>query len=221
MDRLLIEPQGDTAEPVSQVEGSVLDVHGGNRSRRSFLGLAGTAAAGLLLGAGEAEAGLFGFSSKRVAGIPASWVKLKGAKVYRYAHYIDGLGLRMITPRMVLAPHFKTRGGVVNDLPPRRMWKEIGPTLKVIELMAREMGVPVRCILSAYRSPSYNAAVHGKSGSRHKYNEAIDVVFRGVSPYHVASVARFLRDRKRKFEGGIGTYRSFVHIDTRGYNADW
>ena len=51
-------------------------------------------------------------------------------------------------------------------------------------------------------------------------NQAVDVVFRGASSSHVASVARYLRS-KRKFSGGIGTYNSFVHIDTRGYNADW
>ena len=31
----------------------------------------------------------------------------------------------------------------------------------------------------------------------------------------------FLRDRKRTFEGGVGTYGGFVHIDTRGFNSDW
>ncbi len=222
MDRLLINSEEKAAGRLPAGEEGILDVCGRNRSRRAFLGFTGAAAAGLILGAGEAKAGLFGhYSCKPVAGIPSSWVRLKGRNVYRYANYIRSLGLRTITPRMVLAPHFKTRGGVVNDLPPRRMWKEIGPTLRVIERMVCEMDVPLECIISAYRSPSYNAAVHGKPRSRHKVNQAVDVVFRGVSPCHVASVARHLRDRKCVFKGGIGTYRSFVHIDTRGYNADW
>ena len=87
--------------------------------------------------------------------------------------------------------------------------------------MARQMGVPVQGILSAYRSPRYNYAVHGKSKSLHKANQAVDVVFRGASPAYVARVARYLRDSKRKFKGGVGQYSSFVHVDTRGYNADW
>lgn len=189
--------------------------------RRKFMGVAATAAAGLVLGSSDSDAGLFGYSSKPVAGIPASWVRLKGKDVYRYANYIKSLRLRYITPRMVIAPHFKIRSGVVNTLPPKSMWKKIGPTLKVIDRMAREMGLPVREILSAYRSPRYNYAVHGKSRSLHKANQAIDVTFRGASPSHVARVAHHLRDRKRKFKGGIGLYSGFVHVDTRGYNADW
>ncbi len=223
MDHLLIDPERSAKELFSSKEnGTVLDSYGRDWSRRAFLGLTGATAAGLLLaGGGEAEAGLFGYSCKPVTGIPSSWARLKGDDVYRYANYIKSLGLHTVTPRMVLAPHFKTRGGVINDLPPRRMWKKIGPTLRVIERMVHEMDVPVESIISAYRSPRYNAAVCGKPRSRHKVNQAVDVVFRGVSPCHVASVARYLRDRKREFKGGIGTYRSFVHIDTRGYNADW
>ncbi|MBT8044411.1 MAG: DUF882 domain-containing protein [Verrucomicrobiae bacterium] len=227
MEHLLINRRGQgsqsEAEETQELckESSLLDGYGRKHGRRGFMGLAGAAAAGLVLGADDAEAGFFGYSSKPVAGIPQSWVRLKGKNVNRYANYIKGLGLRNITPRMVLAPHFKTRGRVVNNLPPRRMWKKMGPTLKVIDRMASEMGVPIRHILSAYRSPRYNAAVHGKSRSLHQVNQAIDIVFYGASPWYVASVARFMRDRKHKFEGGIGTYNSFVHIDTRGYNADW
>lgn len=214
-------------EPQPESQG-ILDANGQpcrnstlQTGRRKFLGMAGAAAAGLILGADEAEAGLFGYSSKPVAGIPQSWVRLKGSNVNRYANYIKGLRLRNITPRMVLAPHFKTRGNTANSLPPRSMWKKIGPTLKVIDRMSRDMERPVKYILSAYRSPRYNAAVRGKSGSLHKANQAIDVVFHGATPWHVASVARYLRDKKRKFKGGVGAYSSFVHIDTRGYKADW
>ncbi len=212
MDHLLINQAKRKSE-----NADILDSYG----RRRFMGLAGAAAVGALLGADEADAGFFGYSSKPVAGIPRSWVRLKGKDVYRYANYIKSLHLRNITPRMVLASHFKTRGHVVNSLPPRSMWKKMGPTLKVIDRMSNEMGVPINYILSAYRSPRYNAAVHGKSGSYHKVNQAIDVVFHGVTPWHVASVARYLRDKKQKFQGGVGLYSSFVHVDTRGYKADW
>ena len=197
-------------------DGVILDAYG----RRSFMGVAAAATAGFLLGSDDADAGLFGYSSKPVAGIPSSWVKLKGENVYRYANFVKGLRLRHITPRMVLAPHFKTRGRTTNDLPPKKLWKKMGPTLKIVDKMAGEMGVSVKSIISAYRSPRYNYAVRGKSQSLHMANQAVDVIFRGVSPYHAARVARRLRD-KRKFKGGVGSYSSFVHVDTRGYNADW
>lgn len=199
----------------NQGEGA-LDGYG----RRRFMGMAAAATAGFFICSDEADAGLFGYSSKPVAGIPSSWARLKGKDVYRYANFVKGLRLRNITPRMVLAPHFKTRGHTVNSLPPKKMWKKMAPTLRIIDQMAGEMGAPVKEIISAYRSPQYNYAVRGKSRSLHMANQAVDVIFRGVSPYHVASVARHLRSQRR-FEGGVGLYRSFVHVDTRGYNADW
>jgi len=197
-------------------EGIILDAYG----RRRFMGVAAAATAGIICSSDQADAGLFGYSKKAVAGIPDSWVKAKGTDVNRYANYVKSLRLRHITPRMVLAPHFKTRGRTHNSLPPKKLWKKMGPTLKVIDKMADEMGVPVKAIISAYRSPYYNQAVRGKSRSLHMVNQACDVIFHGVSPYHVARVARHLRE-KRKFEGGVGLYSSFVHVDTRGYNADW
>ncbi|NWK54579.1 DUF882 domain-containing protein [Verrucomicrobiaceae bacterium N1E253] len=208
----------DASQDRSHEEGVILDAYG----RRRFMGVAGVAALGLLCSLDESEAGLFnfGYSTSSVQGIPQSWVQAKGLDVNRYANYIKGLRLRNITPRMVLAPHFKTRGRVANTLPPKSSWKKIGPTLKVIDRLSHEMGVPVKSVLSAYRSPRYNRAVRGKSRSYHMQNVAVDIQFHGASAWRVASVARYLR-KKRKFEGGVGRYSSFVHIDTRGFNVDW
>lgn len=214
MSEIFNEPKegGDTS--------IVLDAYGRNCSRRRFMGVAGAASAAILLSLDEANAGLFGYSSSSVQGIPDSWVRAKGLDVNRYANYIKKLRLKNITPRMVLAPHFKTRGRIANTLPPKSSWKKMGATLKVIDRLSNEMGVPVKSILSAYRCPRYNRAVGGKSRSYHMNNVAIDIQFHGVSPWRVASVARYLR-KKRKFEGGVGRYSSFVHVDTRGYNVDW
>lgn len=197
---------------------NALDAYG----RRRFIGVVGAATAGVIITSNKADAGFFGFgySSAPVSGIPESWVRAKGLDVYRYANFIQKLHLRNITPRMVLAPHFKTHGRVGNTLPPQKTWKKMAPTLKVIDRLASEMGAPVESILSAYRCPRYNRAVRGKSHSFHLHNQAIDVQFHGTSPWRVASVARYLR-KKGKFDGGVGRYSSFVHVDTRGYNADW
>lgn len=157
--------------------------------------------------------------NKKVKGIPDEWFVLNN-DVYRYANYILKLNLKNITPRMVIAPHFKTRGKVKNSIPPKKMWKQIGPTLKVVDKLSDAIGLPIKEILSAYRSPEYNKAVRGNRGSYHMTNQAVDVVF-NKSAWRVAKTARDLRDKNKTFEGGIGTYRGFVHIDTRGKNADW
>lgn len=190
-------------------------------SRRKFLATAGVATAGVIFGAPRSEGAFFGLiGDKPVPGIPHAWVQAKGSDVLRYARYIQGLRLRNITPRMVLAPHFKTRGRTQNSLPPKAYWKKMGPTLKVIDKMVTRIGAPLREITSAYRSPTYNRAVGGKSRSYHMQNMACDIQFRGISSYHVAYVAKQMRTQG-VYKGGIGRYSGFVHVDTRGSNVDW
>jgi uncharacterized protein YcbK (DUF882 family) len=75
-------------------------------------------------------------------------------------------------------------------------------------------------IVSAYRSPAYNATCSGaRRGSWHQANVALDVKF-AASPSTVAGAARSLRSRGL-FRGGVGRYGTFTHIDTRGRNVDW
>lgn len=189
-------------------------------SRRKFLA-ASLTTAGVILAAPRSEGAFFGvIGDKPVPGIPHAWVQAKGSDVLRYARFIQSLRLRNITPRMVLAPHFKTRGRIQNSLPPKAYWKKMAPTLQVIDKMVTRIGAPLKEITSAYRSPRYNRAVGGKSHSYHMQNMACDIQFRGVSPYHVAYVAKQLRTMGY-YRGGIGRYSSFVHVDTRGTNVDW
>lgn len=69
-------------------------------------------------------------------------------------------------------------------------------------------------IESAYRSPEYNAALRKRSkgvarNSYHMRCAAIDFRVPGVS---IPKLARYVRSLPEV--GGIGTYRSWVHIDT-------
>lgn len=187
--------------------------------RRGFVGLVVGSAAAVVAGVGNAHAGIF-YSTKPVEGIPDAWVKEKGMDVLRYANYIKGLKLKNITPEMVLRPHFKKRGRLSNSLPPRYMWKRLTDTLRLIDYWAGELNSPIKELLSIYRSPAYNRAVGGKSRSQHLENRAIDVKFTRVSSYTAARKLKEIRD-KGIFKGGIGTYSSFVHIDTRGQNINW
>ena len=191
------------------------------KTRRQFLVAAGLATGSVMIGAPRVQAALFStMSTKPVPGIPHAWVQAKGTDVLRYANYIKSLHLRNITPRMVLAPHFKTRGRTGNTLPPKSQWKQMAATLKVADKMVVRMNAPLREITSAYRSPRYNRAVGGKSRSYHMQNIALDLQFRGVSAYHANYVAKKLR-KEGLFKGGIGRYPSFTHIDTRGTNVSW
>jgi len=159
-------------------------------------------------------------NTERVTGIPNSWVKLKGEEVNEYAEFILDLKLKNMTPRMVLEPHFKSRRGIVNELPPKEMWKNIAPTLKAIDKIVDKSGLKINKIVSAYRSPKYNRAVRGHKCSYHMQNNAVDINFSNVSPWKASKIMKEYRTRG-EFKGGIGIYRSFIHVDTRGENASW
>ncbi|MDB9741229.1 D-Ala-D-Ala carboxypeptidase family metallohydrolase [Akkermansiaceae bacterium] len=197
----------------------VLTPHTSSMQRRSFIGLVCLTSVAVLSGVNNAHAALF-YSTRKVEGIPSSWVNEKGSDVLRYANYVKDLKLKNITPYMVLKPHFKKRGSISNTLPPRFMWKRIGNTLKVLDRLSSQINSPVKEILSMYRSPTYNRSCGGKSRSQHMENRALDVKFSRASSYTAARQVKRLRD-SGYFKGGVGTYSSFLHIDTRGSNATW
>jgi uncharacterized protein YcbK (DUF882 family) len=72
-------------------------------------------------------------------------------------------------------------------------------------------------ITSAYRTPGKNKAVGGTTYSQHLYGRAADIKVSGVSPKKVAAYAETLLKNK----GGIGTYSTFTHIDTRTTKSRW
>lgn len=137
-----------------------------------------------------------------------------------YQSFLSGLGLRHIRPMEMIRPHFNVRGTVCNCLPPREAWRNIAPTLRVADELRQQLGSRLTTILSAYRSPAYNAACPGAAAhSYHMRNMALDLAF-DCPPEEVAKAAEALRD-KGFFKGGIGRYATFTHIDTRGHKADW
>jgi hypothetical protein len=186
--------------------------------------LAGTAACGL---PGRASAFNWpwqksgsGRSGVNLSVLPSEWLRREGRHVHSYARYIDSLRLRNITTQQVIVAHAKKRGSVWNSIPPREAWRSIGPTLKVLDRVSRELNVPVTDVVSVFRNPAYNSRCAGaRRNSWHLRNYAVDVKM-GAKPSTVASMARRLRDRGY-FRGGIGRYWSFTHVDTRGTNVDW
>ncbi len=113
------------------------------------------------------------------------------------------------------------RKGTKNSEPPKKLWKNLVPTLRVVDELRASFGKPCT-ILSSYRSPDYNRTVGGAALSQHLQFNALDIAFDGVSAKRVYD--RLLQWRQEgRFVGGLGLYPSsgFVHIDTRGRNATW
>lgn len=186
--------------------------------RREFLGLLGGSGGAFLL---EPLARLFGFGPKAPPfEIPAEWLAQLGQPARGYSAFLGGMQLKRISVRQMIEAHVKTRGSVKNSIPPATLWRNMRPTLLVAEQIGNRLGENVRVVISAYRSPEYNSRCEGAArDSQHLRNLALDLQFTSP-PRRVAQVARDLRAEGR-FQGGVGLYRNFVHVDTRGRNADW
>lgn len=232
--------QKEPTTPLPQISGNPSDSFISRRKVIGTLGIAGTA---LCASSIQASAGWFGKKdelpivkvqalpsdsrvsrttspSRNIGGFPEEWVRMQGRNITDYAAYLNTLKMRNISAQDVIAAHAKERGTVWNTLPPRQWWTRMGYTLRVIDRISSEMNIPVKEIVSAYRRPEYNARCGGaKEHSWHQANVAVDVQF-DTSAQNVTAAARSLRDRGL-FKGGVGSYPTFTHIDTRGQNVNW
>lgn len=73
-------------------------------------------------------------------------------------------------------------------------------------------------VISGYRCSTHNKVVKGKTGSSHLVGKAADIYSDLKAPQVIAGKAENLQRFKN---GGIGRYRTFVHLDVRGYKARW
>jgi lysozyme len=105
----------------------------------------------------------------------------------------------------------------LNTEPPEELWNNIWKTIEMADKARHKHGKPIK-IVSAYRSPKYNKAIGGASKSFHTGFSALDL--RTTAPKALHKILLDMRS-KGLFKGGLGLYKTFVHVDTRGYNADW
>ena len=225
----------DSAQPPESLEAQLIH-------RRGVLGTLGLAGLGILAASGSAVAADPGkvktvspkisvpTSSGTVArpayrysslpDLPEEWSARNGATAAEYLRYLTSLKMQRVSPQQVIESHAKEKGSVWNSLPPRQWWNRMGYVLRVVDRIAREMNVSEVEVISAYRSPSYNARCAGaRAGSWHQANVAADVKF-PVRASQVTRTARELRDLGL-FKGGVGGYWNFTHIDARGQNINW
>ncbi len=148
-------------------------------------------------------------------------------------NYIDSLELRYFKGSELTPYWSRSRKNGTNSVPPKNLWPNIVETIIVLDEIRHQVGSPLT-ITSSYRSSEYNSAVGGARFSQHLIFNALDFQSNGgkVRPVTIASIARNIRLEKKQFvnpitkkrftfKGGVGLYATFVHIDTRGHNADW
>ena len=106
-----------------------------------------------------------------------------------------------------------------NTYPPGEMWDNIVPALRVLDELRNVLEKPIT-ITSSYRAPAYNSACGGAPNSQHLFFRAIDFQAKDTTPHECYKILMGWRDAGM-FRGGLGLYSTFVHIDTRGWNATW
>lgn len=88
--------------------------------------------------------------------------------------------------------------------------------VEVLEDIRAHFARPV-VIYSAYRCPEHNRRVGGAVASQHLVGTAADIKVVGVSPPDVRSYLY----AKYPQRYGIGSYKTFTHVDVRAGYARW
>jgi hypothetical protein len=141
--------------------------------------------------------------------------KPTGAKA-DFQKLLDEAGVRYFTAEEVFFRGARDARLQLNTDPPRALWPSLLAVVRVADEARHRIGRPLR-INSAYRNAAYNRAISGSSGSIHMLGGALDL---SGSPATLHKILTQMR-REGLFRGGIGKYRTFVHVDVRGKNADW
>lgn len=148
------------------------------------------------------------------------------AKKSRFDEHVASLGLKHFKSYELLTkgsqhtnPNSSAYG--LNTDPPEETWDGITSTAQILDSLREKLNRPI-IMTSVYRSPAYNKAIGGEKNSLHTRFNAIDFSVLG-SPVGPSEWAKPLREMRsaNSFKGGIGIYSTFVHLDTRGTNADW
>lgn len=140
-------------------------------------------------------------------------------KEKEFSAFIDGLNLRYFKGREFIAYARRRNSGGLAGIPPKSMWKNIVPTLMVVDQLRHHYGKAIK-LTSTYRSYGYNKACGGSKNSYHKQFKALDIQVSGHKPTTIFNRLKRWRDAG-VFKGGLGKYSTFVHIDTRGHNSTW
>jgi hypothetical protein len=139
-----------------------------------------------------------------------------------YQDFISWHGVRYFTASEVTL--FRREARHVE--PPRPMWRNIIPALRICDLLREELGHPL-VVGNGFRDSAYNAQVGGRPSSRHLYNQAIDLDLpsghRGPAARceFADAIGRLWHEHADELRMGVGFYQyepTRAHIDT-GYRA--
>lgn len=93
----------------------------------------------------------------------------------------------------------------------------------ILDTIEKALGKPINVrIISGWRSIEHNARTGANDPfGNHAQGKAIDFSVKELSIAELAAVVDILRSNGGIIRGGLGIYKSFIHYDIRGENANW
>jgi len=90
---------------------------------------------------------------------------------------------------------------------------------RVFEAIRAACGDRPLAVASGYRTPAYNRAIRGANASQHVQGRALDLrPPAGMDAGQFGGIIAGLAETTCPEIGGVGQYRTFVHVDTRPRN---
>ena len=138
--------------------------------------------------------------------------------------YLNGRGVGQVFPLYQLLrsdTRWQRCGGEPFTVPPKALWPNIVPTLRVVRDSVVPRIGPVEA-LSVFRTPKINNCIKGASKSVHMQFQAIDMkpiqsIERDI---FVRSLCKLYRSDGIALNMGLGVYKgSRFHIDAAGYRS--
>lgn len=153
----------------------------------------------------------------------------RAQEVASYQNYLSSqIGAQNVPPLnelLTTARSWDKCGYEPYQLPPRELWSNMVPTLRLYSQL-KQQGIlpPSSQIRSAYRSPSLNACAGGARNSKHMNASAIDIWVPEydnniwlLSDLH-DGLCQFWQLQGQAYSFGLGLYSTgAIHLDTQGY----
>lgn len=159
-----------------------------------------------------------------------------GAEVMAYAAYLRDAGVGEVVPMSALlrsSRRWRVCGHDAWAVPPRALWPELLPTLRLIARIETDTGIRLDAVRSGWRSEAVNRCARGAARSRHLQNLALDIDLATSPPAATAHAAGgsganstmtlicgFWRRHGAQASMGLGFYSpTHIHIDTAGFRT--
>ena len=144
------------------------------------------------------------------------------AGVAEYRQYLQRQGLDDVAPMPALlrsARSWRECDAGEFALPPRALWPNILPTLRVLRQLQAAGVVDSRKVASGYRDETLNRCAGGSARSRHVSNNALDFDL-SKSPDNVKRLCDFWSSEGPALKLGLGFYTdTTIHLDTSGFRT--